>query len=113
MAKKIHCKWERDKRLLVNPDGQVFPCCYLSNNYYQSTVYSDTGKYEDLPDGHKANIEHPLMKEYHENRENFNIFRCSLESIVNSKWFTETLPESWNDEKSVHFQCKRMCEVDE
>lgn len=113
MAKKISCIWERDKRLLVNPDGQAFPCCYLSNNYYQSTVYEEEGKYDSLPDGHKANIEHPVMKEYHENRDHFNVFKMDVESILNSQWFTKTLPESWLNEDTVHFQCKRMCEIDE
>ena len=27
----IQCEWLKDNRVLVNPDGQVWPCCYLGN----------------------------------------------------------------------------------
>jgi hypothetical protein len=36
-----------------------------------------------------------------------------VESIVNGKWFKETLPESWKSEDTVHIQCKRMCGINE
>ena len=113
MAKKIRCRWEQDKRLLVNPDGQAFPCCYLSNNYYQSTVYEERGTYDELPDGHKANIEHPVMAAYFECQDEYNVFKTDVNDILTSQWFTETLPNSWDSDETVHFQCKRMCEIDE
>jgi len=101
MVKKIHCKWEQDKRLLVNPDGQAFPCCYLSNPYYQRVVGVDEGF-----------VQH-VMEKYHTDRDDLNVFKADIKDIINHKWFTETLPESWEDDDKVHYQCVRMCGVDD
>ena len=32
---KITCEWAKDERYVVNPDGQVWPCCYLCNNVFK------------------------------------------------------------------------------
>ena len=42
--KKIICQWEKVDKVLINPDGQVFPCCYLSNPAY-------TAKIQEAKDG--------------------------------------------------------------
>ena len=34
---KILCRWLEKKRLVVNPDGQVHPCCYFGNYHYMQT----------------------------------------------------------------------------
>lgn len=113
MAKKICCRWEQDKRLLVNPDGQALPCCYLANVYYQSKIFKQNGNYDKLFAGHKAQMEHEVLKSYMENEDKYNVFKTDVEDIVNGEWFVETLPKSWKSEETVHIQCKRMCEVDE
>ena len=33
----------------------------------------------------------------------------TIKEILNSEWFTKTLPESWKDEKTCARQCKRWC----
>ncbi len=113
MAQKIHCRWESQKRLLVNPDGQAFPCCYLANLYYQSKVFIDNGNYDKLFEGHKAQMAHPVLASYADSADSYNVFKNDVESIVNGKWFKETLPESWKSEDTVHIQCKRMCGINE
>ena len=30
----IKCKWAAENKFLVQPDGQVVPCCYLANAMY-------------------------------------------------------------------------------
>lgn len=112
MAQKIRCRWQEDKRLLVNPDGQAMPCCYLANIYYQSTEYTKVGAYDSLYEGHKAQMEHPLLKSYWEKRDELNVFNKDVSEIVNHEWFIKTLPESWDSDETVHIQCKRMCSIE-
>lgn len=30
----IQCEWMESQRILINPDGQVLPCCFLANVIY-------------------------------------------------------------------------------
>ena len=64
MANKVRCRWQEDKRLLVNPDGQAMPCCYLANLYYQSALFTKDERQDELFEGHKAQFNHPVMTEY-------------------------------------------------
>ena len=64
MANKVRCRWQEDKRLLVNPDGQAMPCCYLANLYYQSALFTKNERQDELFEGHKAQFNHPVMTEY-------------------------------------------------
>jgi hypothetical protein len=50
-----------------------------------------------------------LLKEYFEDLDQYNIFKHPIEEIVESKWFTETLPNSWNDPERLLYQCKVHC----
>ena len=99
----IKCKWKQINRLLVNPDGQVYPCCYLGNLQYQ---YSVEGK-EDLKNTQV------VMKEYNDNKEKYNIHTNDMRDIINGEWFTKTLPESWKDETKTINQCKKWCGEEE
>jgi len=96
---KITCKWMEKNRILVNPDGQVLPCCYLANVYY-----SDTQKMIERES---------IMKEYDNNKERYNIHNNTMEDIINSTWFTHTLPESWEDSSITIRQCKDWCGKEE
>ena len=97
-----------DKRIVINPDGQVLPCCYLANMTYFSTVNTEKGL--GLPSGHRKQMEHPLLKEYVDSAESYNIFKNDIETILNGKWFIKTLPESWEKDEP-HHQCALMCGV--
>ena len=105
MAPKIRCKWQNEKRLLVNPDGQAFPCCYLGNIYYQAEMTP----HNQVKEGHREQNKHDLLKSYRENADKYNVFKTDVGNIVNGEWFTTTLPESWESEDTVHIQCERMC----
>lgn len=109
---KIKCRWMEDNKYLVNPDGQVFPCCYLSNVYYFSKRIEALDKLDKLPDGHKAEMAQHLLVNYSENEKDNNIFHKNIEEIISGEWFSKVLPESWNDEKTLHVQCRRICGED-
>lgn len=109
----IKCKWMEEKRILVNPDGQVFPCCYLANVYYMSKQFFDQDREAQLYDGHKAEMKQMLLKKYAENEKENNIFETDMDTILNGEWLTKTLPESWESEDTVHIQCKRVCSVED
>jgi len=103
MTFKIECKWMKDRRILINPDGQVWPCCFLANPMY----FLD--QTENPPNGHIRQKKHPLMKEYYDRKEDFNIFNRSMEEILSDPWFEKTLPETWNSPDTVFYQCNWFC----
>jgi len=90
----ISCKWLQMRKILVNPDGQVFPCCYLSNNMFSSNPLKP---------------HHDTMKNYVENKDENNIFNKPLEKILEeSDWFNNKLPESWESDNPIN-QCVKYC----
>ena len=55
------------------------------------------------------------MKEYLDNIEDHNVKNNTLKTILNSKWFTKTLPESISDGNydTAPLMCQRKCTVKE
>ncbi len=85
----IQCEWLKDNRVLVNPDGQVWPCCYLGN------VGLD--------------INHSVIREYENKKDELNLFtNNNLCDIIQHDWFSKTLPNSWNSENPTK-QCVKFC----
>jgi hypothetical protein len=90
-------------RILVNPDGQVWPCCYFCNKTYRG---EHTGKFDEW-------FHHPeeeLFHKYYANKEDLNLQNKTMEEILNHEWFTKDLPESWEKEETRVEQCRRFCE---
>ena len=121
-----HCKWiEDDEKMLVQPDGQILPCCYLSNYYNadniplksKEEVYDNVNNnfrkiedqlyYIDLVN-YEVHNEY-LYKEYQKRKDKLNIFNNDLEDILNNEWFTKILPESWKSKDTIAGPCKRIC----
>ncbi len=119
---KTHCKWmEDDEQMLVNPDGQVLPCCYLSG-YFRSNITSPISRKKSWEDFDEIedqlyhvdlvnNLTHNeyLYKEYEKRKDKLNIFTNDLEDILNNEWFTKILPESWESKDTIAGACKRIC----
>ena len=117
---KIKCKWlEEDEQVLVNPDGQVIPCCYLTP-YFPVSINEikeqKDWKYDELEDQlyHKDRAWNSvssqfIYQEYQKVADELNIFKNDLEDILNHEWFTKTLPESWTDIENVASACRRVC----
>ena len=125
MSCKIECEWLQSKRILVNPDGQVWPCCYLANSTYmraalgypESYTSKETYRIENqiinLEDAAVRTGQQVLLKEYFGEKEQYNIFNHTIDEIVESKWFAETLPKSWDEPERVLYQCKINCSKSE
>lgn len=100
LQKEIKCRWKFSNRILVNIDGQVYPCCYIVNQYYKSKFVDKYGT---------SLINHEVMKEYAELKDEHNIFKNDLLSIIKqSKWFNQILPTSWTGNNPI-MQCSRFC----
>ena len=90
---KIDCKFlKQTTRIMVNNSGQVWPCCYLGNKEHKSVEQ----------DQH-------IFKEYNKNKDNLNLNNYTLKEILNTKWFTKILPESWKDDKTCASSCRNWC----
>ena len=118
----IHCKWiEDDEQMLVDTNGQVLPCCYLSGffrlshskekkKFAKRDNITDQLYYVDLVDS-QIRAEY-IYQEYDKRKDKLNIFTNDLEDILANDWFTEILPKSWKDEKLISGPCKRICDKD-
>lgn len=109
MTKLIQCKWADKKRFVVNPDGQVWPCCYFANFTYYAAQFKDNP--DKLFTGHKTQMDHEIIQKYYEDPDSKNAFKRPVHEILDDEWFNKTLPESWNSEETLHFQCSKMCRV--
>jgi hypothetical protein len=119
----IKCEWMQTKRVLVNPDGQVLPCCFFANVIYMydrmgapeewtpKDEYGISDQLMDVPRVAHETSQETILMDYYKNREEYNIFDNDLEDILNSDWFKKTLPESWEDESKLARQCKTYCQV--
>lgn len=132
----IECQWMKTRRLLINPDGQVLPCCFFANVVYMFDKLGAEGSYlldkdEDSVEerverrkkfqndiskqiGDQERIiqetkDENILMDYYRNKDEYNIHQTPLEDIVTSEWFTKTLPESWDDKKTAPRQCQEHC----
>jgi MoaA/NifB/PqqE/SkfB family radical SAM enzyme len=96
---KIVCEWGVRNKVVLNPDGQVLPCCYFCNPHFYN---------KNDPKIRRQFIDHPIMQEYQKYQKELNVFTANLFDIINHKWFQEILPESWNSPTPVA-QCSRYC----
>lgn len=97
----IKCQWrENQRRLLINVDGQVYPCCYLVNTDFEYQFVDDPPQKQYM------------MKRYESVKDDLNLFKNDIHSIQNHPWWTE-LEESWTDSRKCLRQCKRWCTVKE
>jgi len=99
LDKQIQCRWKMANRLVVNVDGQVYPCCYIVNGNFQ---HEFDGTWT------KKLFNHPVMQEYHHNKTQYNVFNNSLLNILKGKWFQHTLPNSWQSDNPIN-ECSKNC----
>lgn len=110
----IICRWMEENKFLVNPDQQVWPCCYLANQGYK---FRQTGQYKDkdILERKVDDIASPVMQEYYKHEDELNLKNNSLEEILNHEWYTKTLPESWdsdNPQRVCVIMCSRFMDED-
>lgn len=101
MTNAIQCKWAAPRNeVVVNPEGQILPCCYHGNGHYTNKFDSRIGNEIWDHDIYK--------KEYNTNPEKYNILHTPLSEIINSDWFQKSLPNSMTSNNPVP-QCARYC----
>ena len=96
---KIVCEWGGNNKVVINPDGQVLPCCFFCNPHFFN---------KNSPEVKSWFIEHPIMQKYQERQKEYNVFSTNLIDIINSEWYQKTLPDSWKTDKPV-YQCQKYC----
>lgn len=124
--KKIYCYWYERGELQINPDGQVFPCCFIANTMYLAKTfgYPEKGTLERRKDSDRVmfELEEPealaqhilegdwCNREYIENESEMCLDNYSINKIINHKWFKkmEKAREKWETAPQI---CQRMCTV--
>ena len=98
---KIVCQWrENGNRYMVNPDGQVFQCCFLKKNF-------DRTDEED----HFIKGSHPWVDEYLDNKEKYNLKNRTMKEIVDDDLFAKKLPNTWVNIDTAPRPCQKYCKV--
>lgn len=104
----IRCAWLADNRLLINPDGQVWPCCYLANKAYNAEQLERIGA--SKVEWWFGMEQDKVMYEYFDKKEELNLKNKSLTEILDDEWYQKTLPESWEKEETRLKECRDFCE---
>ena len=95
---KIVCQWrENNNRYMVNPDGQVFQCCFLKINF-DDEYYFVKGK-------------HAWVDEYLDNKEKYNLKNRTMKEIVDDDLFAKKLPKTWVNIDTAPRPCQKYCKV--
>ena len=119
----VVCEWMQSKRVIINPDGQVVPCCFIANVLY---LMDKTGSVEELEKNRddirdqvyrkdlvkREFIADPTLAIYYENKQLFNAHNRPVGEILADDWFTKTLPDSWDDSDKISQQCWWNCSSD-
>ena len=74
---KIVCEWGNKNKVVVNPDGQVLPCCFFCNPHYLN---------KNDPLAKKYFIEHPVMQKYQKRQKDYNVFPITIKKVGNFGW---------------------------
>ncbi len=99
LSNEIICRWAKPRNeIVVNPDGQIMPCCYHANAHYmhRQGITNEMNKHDVYSKG------------YNKDLKKYNVFHSNLTDILNSEWFTKTLPQSINSDKPIK-QCEKQC----
>ncbi len=105
--KKIVCLAAKDKSLQVASSGQVMPCCHLST--LEKTIFYKKGLIDNYITNNGDDEINPTMEKYINKSKDYNLNYNTIDKIVNSIWYNESLKQSWQSEKTASFGCKNVC----
>lgn len=111
MKKLVRCRWAEKNRFVVNPNGQVWPCCYFANFTYLVEQYKLRDNEDQLFSGHKKQMDTDLIRDYYKNPDSKNAFKRPVHEILDDEWFNKTLPKTWESEETIHIQCSKFCRI--
>lgn len=91
LSKNVSCRWALPRNeVVINPDGQVLPCCFHANRFFYLRTQTNKEKYEwEMKERFNSYYDN-----YIDNLQSYNVFHTSLSKIMKSDFFTETLPKS-------------------
>ena len=102
---EIKCRWALPRNeIVVNPDGQIMPCCFHANAHFwqrHDPAYKNSNRMA-------LNLNPVYSEDYNTNLKSYNILHTKLSEILNSDWFTQTLPNSIKGNDPIA-QCVRNC----
>tara|TARA_B100001287_G_scaffold71745_1_gene59258 strand:- start:863 stop:1201 length:339 start_codon:yes stop_codon:yes gene_type:complete len=98
---RIKCQWLEKDQVLVNPDGQVLPCCYLGNTNFLNK--------HDETQGNSWRLNDVLLK-YSKNKKDYNLNNKTMDEILLSDWFNVDLPNSWKSYDTIPHACRTFCD---
>ena len=96
---EVNCAWAERSTVSIDPDGQVFPCCYWSTLYYENKHGKRIGLLRWIPH----------MKEYIERLDDFNCEKKPVTDIIQDPLFNEKLVESFQSLDTLAHPCKVHC----
>ena len=99
---KIICDSIRRKTLHINVDGDVYPCCYIGNEYTRALRYNND---KDNIIATDRNNNYPLIQEL----DNIKLNNLSFYNIIKGKFYKEDLPESIKSYETAHQICQLYC----
>lgn len=97
----VTCRWMQSQKIVVNPDGQVVPCCYLANSLFSHSVTKNKGRQWQHS---------PILQKYIENIDDYNLNNKTITEILTSDWFNKDLPESWESRDTIAPVCQTFCD---
>jgi len=90
----ISCHFQKEKKMFLDHQGYIWPCCFLSNPTWRRKA-------------EKIEIEEKLVKKY---GKNFNsLYENTLEHIIESKWYQNDLVKSWTEKFHITSGCFSKC----
>lgn len=96
---EVNCAWAERSTVSIDPDGQVFPCCYWSTTYYENKYGKKIGLFKMIPQ----------MKEYIERLDDFNCEKKPVTDIIQDPLFNEKLVESFQSLDTLSHPCRIHC----
>jgi hypothetical protein len=117
MSTCIRCSWQDEGKLVINPDGQVFPCCYLANKTYKADKHGalfdnvESQSEKGFGNWYWKEKSDKIMRDYVKHKDELNVKKVPMEDILNHPWYTEMLPESWENEETRNDICVTYCET--
>lgn len=119
----IKCEWMKGYRAIINPDGQVIPCCYFANPIAMMQKFPDPAEVEpiDMDDkpidkeiqyveerASRMHRKQPILASYIRQADGMNLNNHTMEEIFDHPWFQE-LYDSWEDSDKVSSLCVKRC----
>ena len=105
---KIKCSWREKKQVLINPDGQVYPCCFLANVEYFLQETKNNQKGYEYPYGRRTVV----MNNYNEHKSELNLKNNEMKEILEHDWW-KFLEKSWDEPDKTDRRCIRFCGIKE